>query len=379
MIDRTKLKGESLARFLWDNVDMKRNLYNRLFFLCYNFDLIIKDLSKEAVIAEGEGSKVNRINWILQNNRNGYPGLDMQREILSARKLLARYSALNYEARQHNHFISTQELEEQGLTEVTFITTLRQVSTFLAWAYNLVIPEKIQKLIETDPKDSDEIPLDEHPTDDDLANNKSYRFPFIILIDNSLSMGENGTLEQLQQSLTNLFHEIGKSTELSRRVELYVGTCGVKATEIVDFAMIDRQELKLDSMILRAAGPCMMADAIEMALDRLKEHLDILHKPEYGIEFYEPWMLILSDGKFKGDMDAAIHRIRTDFPHLQVYARGVSSKARMEALRTLDSAAVVLTNVEGFFKDVFTSLEKTRTSNPGGERIHLINQQSFAD
>ena len=377
---KPSLKGKALPRFFWDNIDMGKTLFKRLSFLSIKFDQIIKDLSANAAIANGAGAKVNRINWILQNNANGYPGIETQRDVLSARKYIATFSSLNFEASKQNRFVSTNELETHGFTDASFITALRQVSTFIAWAYNLEIPDRIKQIIESIHDDPKEIPADERiVTEDDLANNRSYRFPFIIIIDNSLSMGEGNTLERLQQGLTNLFHEISKSAELSRKMELFVATCGGEAKEIVGFAMIDRQEQQLDSLLLRPFGACKMADTIQMALDKLKERLDTLRKPSYDISFYEPWMLILSDGKFKGDMPAAIQRIKTDFPMLQVYARGISPAARMEALKTLDSKATTLGNMEGFFKDVFNSLEKLRYSDPGGERVHLVQEQSFTD
>lgn len=385
MTDNTKhvknnLKGKALPRFFWDNIDMGKTLFKRLAFLSIKFDQIIKDLSATAAIPNGAGAKVNRINWILQNNANGYPGIELQRDILNARRYIATFSTINFQASQQNRFVTSKELEDQGFTDASFIIALRQVSNFIAWAYNLEIPDRIKKIIESIHDDSKEIPADERlVTEDDLANNHSYRFPFIIIIDNSLSMGEGNTLEQLQQGLTNLFHEISKSAELSRRMELFVATCGGAAKEIVGFAMIDRQEQQLDSLMLQPFGACKMADTIQMALDKLKERLNMLRNPSYDISFYEPWMLILSDGKFKGDMPTVIQRIKTEFPMLQVYARGISKAARMEALRTLDSEATILGNMEGFFKDVFNSLEKSRYSDPGGERVHLVQEQSFTE
>ncbi len=365
--------GPAAVRYLWDNLDMSFSLFKRFSLLSINFNKIIKDLSAASGINDDEaGAKVNRINWILQNNRNGAPGAEMQKSILEARHRIAFFNSLNYDSHNNKRFVTAEDLADSGFDEAAFLLTLRQVSVFAAWAYNLEIPQRIQELLKKDGGNPKDIPADELEIDeDDLAENKWHRFPFIILIDNSLSMGEGNSMEKLQHGLTNLFHEIFNNNDLSRSMELYVATCGGQPTEIVDFAMIDRQSLTLDSLLLHPRGACMMADTIQMALRQLDKRLKLLRAPNYDINFYKPWMLILSDGKFRGDMEAAIASIRA-FPDLQVYARGVSAKARMDALRTLDSKATILNDFSVFFKNVFNSLERSQSSIPGGEDIQLI-------
>ena len=387
--------GASNVRYFWDNLDMKKDLSARYSFICRFFHLMLLDLSKNSGIVNGPRAKANRINWILQHNPNGFPGDELQKQIMSARVKLANFSRLNYVADKNEgkagdkktdneeRRATNDELIEYGLDERTFVAVLEAVSHFCAWAYNLEIPPRIQEILSS--MESDEnaagegIPQSEldDVSVDDMAN-KAYRFPFIIIIDNSISMGEIGRLEKLQQGLNDLYGKIEMSSILRSRVELYVATCGGGANEIVNFAMIDRQMVPLNQLILSPFGACKMASTIDMALDRLKVRLDMYSDASHDIRYFRPWMLILSDGKFKEDMSKVIDRINKDFSKLQVYVRGLSGKANMDNLRLLDPHAAILNSLDGFFKDVFVSLKRIQTSIPGGERIHLINQQGFA-
>lgn len=370
--------GKQLLTNFWDNTDMSKKLFNRFYDLSKFHNLGLMDLSEGSGISKGPGVNVNRINWIVMSH-SPKPGPNIIKNIHEARITINQFNNLQNYARGNHIKVTDDDMASHGLDEKAYAMTLRKVSEFFAWAYDLPVDERIRNIYkDVEEEDGDEIPRSEldRINKDDLEN-KSYRFDFIIIIDDSLSMGENNKLLTLQQNLANLVHEIERSSELSRRIELYVATCGGKPKEIVDFAMIERQMLQLSMLILKPFGPCRMAEAIEMALNKLKARLETLSDPSCDIKYYRPWMLILSDGKFKGDMEGAINRIRQEFDFLQVYARGVSEEANMDNLRKLDKGAAILDNLDGFFKDVFVSLRKVKDSIPGGERIHLVNELGF--
>lgn len=376
------LFGKQQILKLWDNIDMTKNLYSRLCHINKVFTSILRDLSADSDIKEGPGERANRINWIANHHAKGFPGSNTLKEIHEARIMLGKFITFSYNTKENNGFVTEKDLEELNLDENAFADLLRKISSFFAWVYDLQIPDHIRGLYEEkSSKENDEIPAYEleKVTDDDLNKNKSYRFNFITIIDNSISMGENHLLEKLQQNLTTLEHEINRSTELSRRVELYMATCGGGPTEIVDFAMIERQILSLDQLILRPYGRCCMAATINKALDKLQIRLDKLNDPKCDIKYYRPWMLILTNGNFKDDMKETMARIKRDFGFIQIYARGLSPDANMDNLRTLDPNAAILDSLDGFFKDVFVSLRRVKYSIPGGERIHLVNQSGYTE
>ena len=370
----------SIALCMWKNLNMDYSLASRLRHISIYLKKAIHDLSAGSGITGYDACEmVNRIKWILRNNPNGFPGPEMANDILRARRFLSFYISLTYNDDNTERQPTLRELEERGFNEMTFLTTLRQVSAFAAWAYNIDIPKEIQDLLKTTGAKQTDVPEEELSiSEDDLACNRSHRFPVVIIIDTGLYMGEDNTLLRVEECLVRLFNEIENSMELSKSIELYVATSGGGPREIVDFAMIDRQALKLDCMMLRPYGQNMMAGTIQMALTKLKSRLSLMRMPDYDINYYKPWMLILSDGRFSGDMKPAFDSINS-IPFLQVYARGVSNNARLDALRTLDSGAAVLDDLTGFFKDVFDSLERSQNSIPGGENIQLINKLGFRE
>ena len=374
--------GASLVRAFWDQLDLTKTLYSRFDYVSTYFDKIIEDLAQESKLPNIQGVKMKRFLWVMEH----LPcvlGQELNTEVFEARKRLGTFYKLKIEAKKKNVSVTEEDLYLDGLTEEMYLKTLSCISRFCALVYNLEINPHVLEIIKdvTDDEKSDRIsiPMEELEMsgEDELAENKSYRFPFVIIIDNSISMQENKRFESLQRGLKELFDRIYSHTVLSSRVELYVATCEREPKEIVNFAMIDKQIITLNQLNLTQNGPCRMATTIEMALDRLKARLDLYSDSSYDIKYFRPWMLILSDGKFKEDMSKAIERIHKDFDDLQVYARALSSKAKMDNLRLLDPHAAILESLEGFFKDVFVSLKRIKYSHPGGERVSLINQLGF--
>lgn len=383
-INQSKESGEGLVRISWHNIATKwsKTLYGRFLFLNQAFYDIMECLANGSGIDNTKGARSKRFFWVIEKY-SSILGQELSTEIIEARKVINRFYYLQVDAKKNNDTVTETELTIKGFTEDIYIKTLSTFSQFWATVYDLEIPKDILEIISTatdDEQTENDSILEEEiekAGENDLVSNKSYRFPFIIIIDNSISMQEYKRFESLLQGLKDLFDKINSNIVLSSRVELYVATCEREPREIVKFAMIDRQIITLNQLNLKPNGPCKMASTIEMALNRLKERLDLLSEPSYDIKYFRPWMLILSDGKFREDMSKVINRIRKDFGELQVYVRGLSNRANMTNLRLLDPEATILDSLAGFFKDVFVSLKRIQTSIPGGERISLLNQQGF--
>ena len=360
------MTGKHLVLRFWDNVDMNKPLFCRFHYLNNCFVQTIMDLSKDLDIREGLVEKAKRIKWIINLFSQWSPGPRAKKDFLSVKYTLGKYNALKYLADKNKTMVSLQQMEEQGLGETTYVETLRKLSSFLAWTYNLEVPRKIRKIYEKQQEEENDFRIPaielELVDEDDMVANTSCRFPLLIIVDNSIPMGENRWLDTIKQGLTQLAHKIYNCPELSRCIELYVATCGGTITEITNFAMIERQMQSFDNLVLKPYGQCKMADAINQALDRLQQRIDKFSDPHYGIKYYKPQMLILSIGKFKGDMQKAVSRIQEQSGDLQVYARGVSKTAHMDNLKALDPGAIILDNLEDFFNDFFVSLKKAKTS-----------------
>ena len=362
--------GPSDIRNYWEHLDMNYSLFLRFGSLSITYCNSIRNLTKDSYPVPS-----NPLSWIFTHNSHGYPSNDIKYEIIEAWHTIKAFKELRDKAKQENRFVLTKDLEQEGLTEEVFLTTLSRVSKFFSWAYGIKISPHILSIIEGASHNS--IPAEEAILgDDDLINNKIPRFPCGIIIDNSLSMGEDGVLENLQQSLKDLSAEIAKSDELSKCIELYVTTCGGGPKVIAEYNLIDLQKPVLDNLCLTPTGPCMMAETIEKTLDELKKRQDKWTRHEICIK--TPNIIIMSDGyNFRGDMKHAIKRLRNEFEYVKVFVFGVSKKANIRNLSEISPNTELLGDLTGFFKDVFNSQERITMSHEGGYRVNIIGTHTF--
>lgn len=367
-------------RSLWDNVDMRRTRFDRFKFLTWHRTQAFKDLSKDSGLPDNTKAK-DRLTWILRNKKE-FAGKQSEDKYYKMNHHLASFSFITLNDRKKDS-MTDDELDEKGLTEDIFKITLKYLSEFLAWEYNLLIPQNIEEIYRDDmdiTKDASEIEreLAQLNSEQDLSDNPSPRFPAIIIIDNALYM--DGRLEGLEDGLQDLFEEIKSNARLAGAIELYVATCGGKVTEIVDFSTIDRQGIRLNDLDLRPYGTSKMASAIDTSLKKLDKRIDQMRNGDVDVDYYCPWMIILSDGKFGEDITQACERLDRLKANddIQVYPIGITSKARLDQLKRLDKdEAGILKSFKGFFTDVFNSMKLSQVSSPGGTRISIVHQESF--
>lgn len=366
-------------RTFWDNITPTKKRFPRFLHLKTNLDSALRSLSQSQDIS-GSGEIKKRLRWVLKNLPGGYPGRDMDDQVSSALRTLQKVGTIGWEERSKGSYVTEEKLDALGFTEAVYLRTLRQVSEFFAWAFELVVPEIIRDMYSNIELEEVAIPREEleRLSQQDLFDHPDTRFPLVFILDNALYMEKN--LDKLWDGLDSLIEEIRCSSHLQDSIEMYIVTCGGKVTEVVSFANLRRQEAILDQMELVPFGPCKMADAISLALDKLNERISVMQDEDTNVDFYCPWMIILSGGKFRDDMTDVSQRLREmiDNEMLEVYVRGIGDNADMDRLRSITGEAMALTSVNGFFKDVFTSLKKSEYSIPGGSRFHLTNQEGFS-
>ena len=161
----------------------------------------------------------------------------------------------------------------------------------------------------------------------DLVSNPTTRLPVCLCLDVSGSMNrteggtptgrtefidgemwnivEGGTtaLQELIKGVEYFFEAI-KNDEIARySVELSIVVFGSKANTILEFANIDRQEIPS----LTAVGTTAMNEGVNLALDLLDKR-----KNEYsskGVDYYQPWMILMTDGYPDSNPIDAINRV----------------------------------------------------------------------
>ena len=366
-----------------------RNLFGKYNFLRLQFNEAVLDLSKDGDLQDGIGRIANGLKWIFRNHTRR-PGVTLVQDVWDARKVLIRQGELLHNSKSMGKMITDDDLIKKGLTEEVYYDTLDKVLKFFAWAYDLQIYEQITNMIDEmgSKKDShSRMPEEElnRLSIDSLAQNPTPRIPVIFIVDNSVSMDQNGCLNKLDQGLTELIEMIRSNSTLSHQLDLYIATCGGGAKEIVNFDTIDRLESQLNNFMILPYGRCMMASAIELALRRLDERIQHMRDPEINVDMLNcPWMIVLSNGRFAQDMTEVNKLLaeRINERKLMVYWRALSPTANIEVLSrqpAQESGKVkVLDNVNGFFKDINNSLQAASKSVPGCH-VELLNKSGFVE
>lgn len=368
-------------RVFWDGVDLNKSRYAKYSYLYVNLRNALRVLSKDSNLKK-ESKPRELMAWVLHCSGRPKAGKMAEDRFFKMCRSLSEFSYISFMAKKEEKMLKADDLDEKGFSENLYLNCLGSFSEFIAWAYVLQIPNKIEcyyKQAET-PIDPSELEKEKAllNSEKDLSDNPSPRFPAIIIIDNALYMEKR--LKSLESGLEKLFNEIKKDTRLANAIELYIATCGGGAHEIVDFSTIGRQELRLSSLDLSPFGVCKMASTINLALDKLNIRIDKMKNEDFDVEYWCPWLIVLSDGKFSEDMSSVCNRLKQmkEDNEIQVYPIGISSLARIENLKLLDSEeAGILHSIDGFFKDVFNSIKLSQNSSPGGTRISLIHQESF--
>jgi len=218
----------------------------------------------------------------------------------------------------------------------------------------------------------------------DLVSNPTTRLPVCLCLDVSGSMNraeggtptgrqeyidgemwnivEGGTtaIQELQKGVEYFFEAI-KSDEIARySVELSIVVFQSDATTILDFANIDRQRVPS----LTANGSTSMGEGVNLALDILEQR-----KKEYsnkGVDYYQPWMVLMTDGYPTDNTSSAISRVNQlgINKKLTLFPVAIGHDADMGILKqfsTMKNDMVLKVTSAEYFKEFFEWLSQSVT------------------
>jgi uncharacterized protein YegL len=202
---------------------------------------------------------------------------------------------------------------------------------------------------------------------EDLVSNPTTRLPVCLCLDVSYSMS-GSPIQELQRGVQYFFDAI-KSDEVARySVELSIVVFQSNATTILDFANIDRQRVPS----LTADGLTSMGEGVELALNILEGR-----KKEYsnkGVDYYQPWLVLMSDGSPTDDVSNAIQMVKDlkDRKRLTLFSVAIGNSANITVLKqfsTLNNNLVLKVTSPEHFKEFFEwlsrSVEIASQSTPG--------------
>ena len=228
---------------------------------------------------------------------------------------------------------------------------------------------------------------------EDLVNNPTPRVPICLCLDTSGSMGRTvggtrtgekvfsdghewnvvtgGTscISEMQRGIEQFYKAIREDETAMYSAEIAIVTFDDKVTCVEDFANIDRQE---ELPKLTAQGNTDIGEGVNLALDLLEKR-----KAEYkekGVDYFQPWLVLMTDGEPNGDKEAlirAINRTRdyVNSNKLTVFPIGIGGSVDLDTLNQFSPKRQAL-QLQGLqFQDFFSwlsqSVVQTSKSYPG--------------
>lgn len=203
----------------------------------------------------------------------------------------------------------------------------------------------------------------------EFVENPEPRCPVVLLLDTSGSMSGD-PITQLNSGIETFKREVQQDATASLRVEVEIITFNSSVDIIQEFVTIDG----FLPPKLKVSGETKMGQGIELALNELEKRKSIYRSE--GIQYYRPWIFLITDGSPTDMWEQASHRIKqavTD-GKLCFFLIGVKG-ANMDILRQIahpSTPPVMLTGVK--FQELFRWLSnsmKRVSSNKVGQQVEL--------
>ncbi|MBE0496950.1 MAG: VWA domain-containing protein [Campylobacterales bacterium] len=201
---------------------------------------------------------------------------------------------------------------------------------------------------------------------EELVDNPTSRVPICLVLDISASMS-GASLDELQEGVSMFFNAI-RSDEIARyAAEIAIVTFGGTVKKALEFYSIERQEIP----IFEANGATPMGEAVELGLSML-EHRKLEYK-NAGVDYYQPWMVIMTDGAPTDNISNAVSQITEmlKLKKLTIFPIGIGQYANLDVLAQLSPGRSPLKlkglNFKEFFLWLSRSVSKVSQSMPGEE------------
>jgi uncharacterized protein YegL len=204
---------------------------------------------------------------------------------------------------------------------------------------------------------------------EDLVENPTARVPICLVLDVSGSM-DGAPIQELQAGVQMFFDAIRQDEVAQYAAETCIVTFGGGAQKMLDFMSIERQDVPL----LRAGGMTPMGQGVTMALDLLEARKEDYKRA--GVDYYQPWMVIMTDGEPTDDIGAAAARIDAlvGSKKLAVFPIAIGDAANLQSLAALSPNRPPLRlkglNFCEFFTWLSRSVSRVSQSTPG-ETVEL--------
>lgn len=203
----------------------------------------------------------------------------------------------------------------------------------------------------------------------ELTDNPSARVPVCLCLDVSGSMhGE--PIKELNEGVAQFFNAVRGDKQARYSADICIVTFGSEANKVLNFQSVDRQIVP----VLEAGGSTSMGQAVNLALDALEDR-KLMYNTS-GNDYYQPWLVIMTDGHPTDEVDGAIQRVSdlVNSKKLTVFPIGIGTSADMGQLAKFSPNRPPLKLKGLAFNEFFSWLSKSivRTSTSSvGESVSL--------
>lgn len=205
-----------------------------------------------------------------------------------------------------------------------------------------------------------------------LIENPSARIPVCLCLDISVSMSGQ-PIKQLNSGIEQFYSELREDPRTAESCEVALVTFGFEAELVEDFETVDKKS----NVNLKTNGTTNMTAGVKLALEKLSERK---HKyKNNGVDYYQPWLIIMSDGAPDNPELLAEYQQQTKTMEadqkLTVMSIGIGNHANLELLSKFSNKKPGAFTLKGlkfqnFFAFLLQSMETVIQSNPG-EKVKL--------
>lgn len=204
---------------------------------------------------------------------------------------------------------------------------------------------------------------------EDLVENPTARVPICLVLDVSGSMS-GAPIDELNKGV-KLFFDAIKADEVAQyAAEICVVTFGSSVEKVLDFMSVERQFVPT----LDTSGSTPMGAGVTMGLDLLEARKEDYKRA--GVDYYQPWMVVMTDGEPTDDITGAAVRISSlvAAKKLTVFPIAIGDSANLTTLGKLSPTRPPLRlhglNFKEFFTWLSRSVSRVSQSMPG-ESVEL--------
>jgi uncharacterized protein YegL len=203
----------------------------------------------------------------------------------------------------------------------------------------------------------------------DMVENPTPRLPISLVLDVSGSM-EGAPLEELNEGMMAFFRSLQEDEVARYAAEVSVVTFGAEVSQVLPFGPLD----KVTPPPLTAQGKTPLGEAVSLALANLERRKEFYQA--LGVDYYQPWMVLMTDGRPTDDVVQAARGTCTlvEKGKLTLFPVAVGEKASLESLSLFSPARTPLRlrdlRFREFFRWLSASVARVSQSIPG-EKVEL--------